>query len=75
MITTIDGPASALDVDFSIARSDLADARFRQRLKDTPGNRAAVAAARARMDDVLDMHLAATATDRYRNDPVAGGRR
>jgi hypothetical protein len=61
MITTLDSLESVLDLDFATACSELADARFQQTCKDTPGNRAAVAEARARIDAVLDMYLAAGA--------------
>jgi hypothetical protein len=57
--TTVDSLESALDLDFTTACSELADARFQQSCKDTPVNRAAVAEARARIDAVLDMYLAA----------------
>jgi hypothetical protein len=61
MITILDNLESVLDLDFATACSELADARFQQTCKDTPGNRAAVAEARARIDAVLDMYLAAGA--------------
>ena len=61
MITTLDNLESVLDLDFATACSELADARFQQTCKDTPGNRATVAEARARIDAVLDMYLAAGA--------------
>jgi hypothetical protein len=59
VITTVDSLEDVLGLDFSIACSELADARLQQTCKDTPGNRAAVVAARARIDAVLDMYLAA----------------
>jgi hypothetical protein len=59
--TIIDGLESALDLDFTTACSELADARFQQSCKDTPVNRTAVAEARARIDAVLDMYLDAVA--------------
>jgi hypothetical protein len=55
----VDSLESALDRDFTRACSELADARSRQSCKDTPVNRTAVAEARARIDAVLDMCLAA----------------
>jgi hypothetical protein len=58
-ITTVDSLQDVLGLDFSIAHSELADARFRQACKDSPGNRLAVVEARARIDAVLDMYLAA----------------
>jgi hypothetical protein len=59
VITTVENLESVLDLDFCSACSELADARLEQRYKDTPGNRAAVAEARARVDAVLDMYLEA----------------
>ena len=44
---------------FSRARTRLAEARRRQRDKDTPAHRAAVAARLAEIDAVLDAHLSA----------------
>ena len=58
-ISTVDSLQDVLGLDFSMAASELADARLQQRCKDTPDNRAAVAAARARIDALLDMYLAA----------------
>ena len=58
---TVDNLEGVLGLDFSVACSELADARFRQSCKDSPGHRAAVAEARARIDAVLDMYLAAGA--------------
>jgi hypothetical protein len=59
VITTVDSLEDVLGLEFSMACSELADARLEQRCKDTPGNRAVVEAARARIDAVLDMYLAA----------------
>ena len=59
MISTADSLQDVLGLDFSMAASELADARLQQRCKDTPDNRAAVAVARARIDALLDMYLAA----------------
>jgi hypothetical protein len=42
---------------FTVARSQLAEARLRQRQKDTPAHRASVAARLAEIDAVLDAHL------------------
>jgi hypothetical protein len=61
MITTVDNLESVLGLDFAVACSELADARFQQACKDTPGHRATVAEARARIDALLDMYLAAGA--------------
>jgi hypothetical protein len=57
MITTVDSLESTLNLDFTIVCSELASARFEQSCKDTPGNRAAIAEAHARIDAVLDMYL------------------
>lgn len=46
-----------LENDFRRARVQLARARVRQALKDTPANRAAVAECRSHIDAVLDMYL------------------
>jgi hypothetical protein len=43
--------------EFCRARLQLAQARVRQALKDTPDNRAAVAECRTQIDRILDMHL------------------
>jgi hypothetical protein len=59
MIILDDNLKSALDLDFARTCDELAEARRRQSCKDTPGNRAAVAEARARIDAVLDMYLEA----------------
>jgi hypothetical protein len=56
---TVDSLHEVLVLDFCTAHSELAETRLQQRCKDTPGNRAAVAEARARIDAVLDMYLAA----------------
>jgi hypothetical protein len=57
MITTVDSLEATLGLDFTLACSDLTEARCRQGAKDTPGNRTAVAEAQARIDAVLDMYL------------------
>jgi hypothetical protein len=57
MITTVDNLESVLGLDFTTSCSELAKARFQHSCKDTPGHRAAVAEARARIDAVLDMYL------------------
>jgi hypothetical protein len=57
MIITVDNLESALGLDFTMGCSELAEARFQQSCKDTPGHRAAVAEAQARIDAVLDMYL------------------
>jgi hypothetical protein len=59
VITTVESLEDVLGLDFCMACSELADARLEQRCKDTPGKRAAVAAARARIDALLDMYVAA----------------
>jgi hypothetical protein len=59
VITTVENLQEVLDLDFSMAHSELAEARLQQTCKDSPGNRAAVAEARARIDALLDMYLAA----------------
>ncbi|MCW2617089.1 MAG: hypothetical protein JWR28_238 [Modestobacter sp.] len=64
MITTVDSLEGALGVDFTLACSDLAEARCQQFAKDTPGNRTAVAEAHARIDAVLDMYLDAVVRQR-----------
>lgn len=46
-----------LHLDFTRAREELDDARQRQRQKDTPDHRSAVAACLTRIDAVLDMYL------------------
>jgi hypothetical protein len=57
MIATVDSLEGALGVDFTLACSELAEARCQQGAKDTPGNRTAVTEAHARIDAVLDMYL------------------
>jgi hypothetical protein len=57
MLATLDNLESALSKDFAVGCTELAEARFRQSRKDTPGHRAAVAEAHARIDAVLDMYL------------------
>jgi hypothetical protein len=59
MTVTIDILASALDLEFSLAGSELAEARLRQSHQDTPDHRAAVAECRDRIDASLDMYLTA----------------
>jgi hypothetical protein len=49
--------AECLGLDFSLACQDLEQARQRQRDKDSPGHRAAVAECLARIDSHLDMWL------------------
>lgn len=58
MITTVESLEDVLTLDFSMACNELAEVRLQQTGKDTPGNRAAVADARARIDALLDMYLA-----------------
>jgi hypothetical protein len=59
VITTADSLQDVLGLDFSTAHSELAEARSRRAGKDTPDNRLAVEEARARIDAVLDMYVAA----------------
>jgi hypothetical protein len=59
MTSVIDTLPAELHVDFTRARGELADARRRQRQKDTPDHRSAVAACLTRIDAVLDMYLEA----------------
>jgi hypothetical protein len=59
VITTVESLEDVIGLDFSTACSELDHARIQQSTKDTPTNRAAVAEARARIDAVLDMYLAA----------------
>jgi hypothetical protein len=66
---TVDSLESVLALDFTVASSELADARFQQSCKDTPVNRAAVAEARARIDAVLDMYLDAVVHRPDRRSP------
>jgi len=65
MTTAVESPLgglrAVLEVEFSRARTGLAEARSEQRRKDTPSARAAVAARGAEIDAVLDMYLAARA--------------
>jgi hypothetical protein len=63
MISTADDAFSAADdlatvlgLDLCTARDDLDKARFQRDCKDTPSNRAAVTAARDRIDALLDMY-------------------
>ncbi len=57
MTVTIDDIRTELDVDLCLARQQLLEARLRQRRKDTPANRAAVAECWTRIDTVLDICL------------------
>jgi hypothetical protein len=59
VISTVENLEDVIGLDFSTACSELDYARIQQSTKDTPTNRAAVAEARARIDAVLDMYLAA----------------
>ena len=49
--------AASLAEEFAVARAQYHEARLAQARKDTPANREAVAAASARVDDVLDLYL------------------
>jgi len=55
---TADSGRNLLLREFALATVELTKARGRQQAKDTPGHRAAVGAARDRVDAVLDMYLA-----------------
>jgi hypothetical protein len=57
--TATDCLRQAIELDFIATCDELAQARHRQRRKDSTTNRASVAACRARLDAILDMHLAA----------------
>jgi hypothetical protein len=50
-----------LEADFGRARGRLVEARLRQKVKDTPLHRAAVAACQSRIDMVLDLYLTVVA--------------
>jgi hypothetical protein len=54
---TTSGLRDELEVDFTRASYELAEARLQQAEKDTPDHRAAVAECSARIDAVLDMYL------------------
>jgi hypothetical protein len=57
MTAVIDGVATELRLDFARAHRRLAEARRRQRQKDTPERRSVVAECLTRVDAVLDMYL------------------
>jgi hypothetical protein len=59
MTAAIDDLRTAIHLDLLRAHSELADARLRQRQKDSPSNRAAVATSLTKMDTALDAYLAA----------------
>jgi hypothetical protein len=59
MTADVDSRRTAIQLDLVLVQSQLAEARRRQRQKDTPSNRSAVAAWLAMMDTVLDTYLAA----------------
>jgi hypothetical protein len=59
VITTVESLQDVLGLDFSIAHGELVEARLQQACKDSPSSRLAVSEARARVDAVLDMYLAA----------------
>jgi hypothetical protein len=54
---TTDGVRSGLDMDFTLACSQLARARLHRRQKDSPQNRARVMQCLAHVDDLLDLYL------------------
>ena len=56
---TTDYLGTAIRRDFTVTCSQLAQARLRQREKDSATNRASVAECWARIDALLDLHLAA----------------
>jgi hypothetical protein len=58
MTVTCTDLTEQLQQDFRRVGGELAEARIRQVHKDTPANRAAVAACGARVDAILDLHLA-----------------
>ena len=57
MTTVCDNLTNQLALEFAWACTKLAEAQLRQAEKDSTAYRAAVAAGRARIDDVLDMYL------------------
>jgi hypothetical protein len=59
MAAAIDSLETAIHLDLMRARTELAEARLRQRQKDSPSNRAALATCLARMDTALDTYLGA----------------
>ena len=63
MTTIPDSLTEQLSREFAQACAELAQARHRQRLKDTPAHRAAVAELQTTINQVLDLFLA-TAVDR-----------
>ena len=58
MTVAIDHRRTALHEDLMGARNELSEARRRQRQKDSPSNRTAVAACLTTMDALLDAYLA-----------------
>jgi len=59
MTLAVDTLGGVLGLEFSLACSDLADARAEVGRKDTPAHRAAVAAVLTRIDALLDMYVEA----------------
>jgi hypothetical protein len=59
MTTTAEDVLTTPRDRFGVARTRLAEARLRQREKDTPAHRASVAARLADVDAILDAHLSA----------------
>ena len=57
MTVTVNTLGTVLGLEFSLACSELADARARARSKDTPAHRAAVRDVLTRIDGLLDMFL------------------
>ena len=57
MTVTVDTLGTVLGLEFSLACSELADARATVRSKDTPAHRAAVRDILIRVDALLDMFL------------------
>jgi hypothetical protein len=64
MTTVLDDVLTELRVDFSRVRVEPAEARLRQRRKDTRAHRVAVADCLARIDGLLDLCLEADDTRR-----------
>jgi hypothetical protein len=59
MTDIVDDLRTAILRDLVLSRAKLAEARCRQRQKDSPGNRAALAARLTDVDALLDTYLAA----------------
>jgi hypothetical protein len=57
MTVTLDNIRDELEVDFGLACQKLIEAQARQKERDTPENRAAVAQTWRRIDTILDLLL------------------